>query len=63
MAADGGREVDVDVIDRVEAFDAWRICWFLDEVADGGLTTVDIEAACRRLVAAGEWFAPVPYFE
>jgi hypothetical protein len=55
MTADDGREVDVDVVvdpatgDEVEAFDAWRVRWFLDEAADGGLEIADVTAACRHL--------------
>jgi hypothetical protein len=73
MTADDGREVDVDLVvdratgGRVEAFDAWRVRWFLDEAADGGLGIADLNAACRDLAEAGalrevvaeRWFALV----
>lgn len=73
MTADDGREVDVDLVvdpatgDEVEAFDAWRVRWFLDEAADGGLETADVNAACRHLAEVGalrevvpeRWFALV----
>ncbi|MGC4791817.1 DUF6896 domain-containing protein [Micromonospora sp. DT178] len=50
---------------EVEAFDAWRIRWFLDEAADDGHSNEDIDAACTHLageghlheVVEGRWFA------
>ncbi|BCY08706.1 hypothetical protein L3i22_037940 [Actinoplanes sp. L3-i22] len=73
MIADDGREVDVDLVvdpatgDQVEAFDAWRVRWFLGEADDGGLQNTDVIAACRYLaeagalreVVSGQWFALV----
>jgi hypothetical protein len=66
MTAVDGREVDVDLVTdpatgaQVEAFDAWRIRWFLDEAADDGLQVADVNAACRYLVEAGELREVVP---
>jgi hypothetical protein len=71
MIAADGRVVDVDLVTdpvsgrEVEAFDAWRIRWFLDEAARDGYSDEDITAACRcladegrlREVIAGRWFA------
>jgi hypothetical protein len=71
MIAADGREVDVDLVtdpvlgQEVEAFDVWRIRWFLDEAADDGYSNEVILAACTRLaregrlreVVAGRWFA------
>ncbi|MCM0675228.1 hypothetical protein NCC78_11090 [Micromonospora phytophila] len=65
-----GREVDIDLVSdpllgrEVEAFDAWRIRWFLDEAADDGYSQEDIVAACTQLaseghlreVVGGRWF-------
>ena len=70
MTADG-REVDVDLVvdpatgHEVEAFDGWRVRWFLDEAAAGGLGAAEVNVACQSLVAAGvvrevvpgRWFA------
>ncbi|WP_372492705.1 DUF6896 domain-containing protein [Micromonospora foliorum] len=71
MVSSDGREADVDlVIDpvlgrAVDAFDAWRIRWFLDQAADDGYNNEDIVEACidlareghLREVVAGRWFA------
>jgi hypothetical protein len=71
MIASDGREVDVDLVTdpalghQVEAFDAWRIRWFLDEADDDGYDHEQITAACTELarqghlreVVAGRWFA------
>ncbi|MEV4135756.1 hypothetical protein AB0J72_26775 [Dactylosporangium sp. NPDC049742] len=37
----------------VEAFDAWRIRWFLDEAAERGYSEEDIVAACTHLASEG----------
>ncbi|WP_174528130.1 DUF6896 domain-containing protein [Micromonospora maritima] len=71
MTAPDGREVDVDLVTDpatgrpVEAFDAWRVRWFLDEAAEDGHTPAEIGAALAQLVGegslvevvAGRWFA------
>ncbi|WCN79424.1 DUF6896 domain-containing protein [Micromonospora sp. LH3U1] len=71
MTSSDGREVDLDLIidpllgREVEAFDAWRIRWFLDEAADDGYSRDHIVAACAHLareghlreVVEGHWFA------
>ncbi len=59
MITSDGREVDVDLVTdpalghQVEAFDAWRIRWFLDEAADDGYSHDDIIAACINLSGRG----------
>jgi hypothetical protein len=59
-------QVDVDLVDDstlgypVEAIDAWRIRWFLDEVADDGYRTEEILVACVRLAADGRLREVVP---
>ncbi|MEV4538946.1 hypothetical protein AB0J82_34755 [Asanoa sp. NPDC049518] len=66
MTAADGQEVDVDLVAdpatgaQVEAFDAWRIRWFLDEAADDGLQAAEVNAACRHLVGSGELREVVP---
>lgn len=71
MTSSDGREADVDQVTdpllgrEVEAFDAGRIRWFLDEAADDGYTDQDIVAASMHLVGEGQlrdvveggWFA------
>lgn len=71
MIASDGREVDVDLVgdpdlrQDVEAFDAWRIRWFLDETAKDGYSIEEIDAACAYLartgflrdVVKGRWYA------
>jgi hypothetical protein len=71
MIAADGRELDVDLVPDpglgrvVEAFDAWRIRWFLHSATDDRHTVNDIAAACTYLagegqlreVVAGRWFA------
>ncbi|MEU6075078.1 hypothetical protein [Micromonospora sp. NPDC047074] len=70
MVSSDGREVDVDLVTdpvlgrEVEAFDACRIRWFLDEAAKDGYSHEDIVAACTHLageghlreVVEGRWF-------
>ncbi|MEV7986914.1 hypothetical protein [Micromonospora sp. NPDC085948] len=52
-------EVDVDLVTdpvlgrAVEALDAWRIRWFLDETADDGYNHEDIVEACIRPAREG----------
>ncbi|MFI7599325.1 DUF6896 domain-containing protein [Actinoplanes sp. NPDC049681] len=71
MEAPDGRAVDVDVVADprfrrgVEAFDSWRIRWFLDEAAPDGFSNEEIVAACAQQarqgllceVVAGRWYA------
>ncbi|MFF0255961.1 DUF6896 domain-containing protein [Micromonospora zamorensis] len=71
MVNSDGREIDVDLVTdpvlgrEVEAFDAWRIRWFLDEAADDSYNHEDIVEACidlareghLREVVEGRWFA------
>ncbi|MFI7212425.1 DUF6896 domain-containing protein [Micromonospora maritima] len=71
MTAPDGREVDVDLVTdpatgrSVEAFDAWRVRWFLDEAAEDGYAPAEIGAALAQLVregtlvevVAGRWYA------
>ena len=66
-----GQSPDVDLVTdpllgrEAEAFDAWRIRWFLDEAADDGYSNEDIVMACTQLVregylrkvVEGRWFA------
>jgi hypothetical protein len=59
MTAPDGSEVDVDLVvdpvlgHPVEAFDVWRIRWFLDEAVRDGYSHEDIAAACNRLAEEG----------
>jgi hypothetical protein len=66
MTDERGRTVDVDLVGDVEAFEQWRIKWFLDEGDDQALSEDELLAACVRLVDRGElrqigdrqrWFA------
>ena len=71
MIGSDGREVDVDLVTdpllgrEVEAFDAWRIRWFLDQAIDDGHSNEDVVVACTplvregylRKVVEGRWFA------
>ncbi|MFU8875881.1 DUF6896 domain-containing protein [Micromonospora sp. SL4-19] len=54
MTDQRGREVDVDLVDGVEAFDAWRIKWFLDEQSDACPTVEELRTACSYLSSLGE---------
>jgi hypothetical protein len=66
MIAADGREVDVDLVtdpvrgQPVEAFDVWRIRWFLDETADDSYSNDDILTACTHLARAGHLREIVP---
>jgi hypothetical protein len=67
MTDEAGRTVDVDLVEGdVEAFDPYRVRWFLYEGGDGTLSMDDLRAACVRLADRGElrqveesprWFA------
>lgn len=65
MTDEQGHEVDLDLIDGVEAFDAWRVKWFLDEDSDARPSVEELRAACSNLadlgelleVKAGRWYA------
>lgn len=77
MIAPDGREVDVDIVadpelnHYVEAFDPWRVRWFLDEAAGGGFDDEEIVAACEHLarqglireVVEGRWYALPEHLE
>ncbi|RAO45232.1 hypothetical protein GAR06_03423 [Micromonospora saelicesensis] len=49
-----GRMVDVDVVDDVEAFDAWRIRGFLDEQSHARPSIEELRTACSHLASTGE---------
>ncbi|WP_433269476.1 DUF6896 domain-containing protein [Micromonospora vinacea] len=49
-----GRVVDVDVVDDVEAFDAWRIRRFLNEQSDARPSVEELRAAYSHLASTGE---------
>jgi hypothetical protein len=55
LTDDSGRVVDVDMVrdsakgQDVEAFDAWRVRWFLDPDAGSPALRNQIEAACLYL--------------
>lgn len=54
------RIFDVDMVrdsatgKHVEAFDAWRICWFLDQDGASLPSIGELQAACRTLAHEGE---------
>ncbi|WP_319462275.1 DUF6896 domain-containing protein [Micromonospora sp. RTP1Z1] len=54
MTDEQGREVDVDLVDGIEAFDAWRIKWFLDEQSDARPSVEELGRACSYLSRLGE---------
>lgn len=54
MTDQQGWEVDVDLVDGVEAFDAWRIKWFLDEQSDARPSVEELGRACSYLSGLGE---------
>ncbi|MBG6103929.1 hypothetical protein IW249_004343 [Micromonospora vinacea] len=54
MTDEVGRVVDVDLVGDVEAFDAWRIRWFLDEQSDAGPSVEELRTACSHLASTGE---------
>lgn len=74
MTGEDGREVDVDLIRdphttvEVEAFDVWRIKFFLSGNGYHPLADEELNAACEQLAASGElrvveqgrWFALPP---
>jgi len=74
MTDEDGREVDVDLVPdshtaiEVEAFDVWRIKFFLSSSGYHPLTNEELNAACEQLAACGElrvvkqgrWFALPP---
>jgi len=73
MTDENGQTLDIDIVldlatgEHVEAFDAWRIRWFLDPDAGTPAVADKIEAACQDLARAralrevpaqhGRWFA------
>ncbi|MFG1654300.1 DUF6896 domain-containing protein [Micromonospora sp. NPDC049275] len=65
MIDEQGRTVDVDLVGGVEAFEAWRIRWFLDEQPDARPSIEELRTACAHLahtgelleVQAGSWYA------
>ncbi|MEU4476353.1 hypothetical protein [Micromonospora sp. NPDC023888] len=54
MIDEQGRTVDVDLVDGVEAFDAWRINWFLGEQSDAQPSVEELRTACSHLASTGE---------
>src|SRR6266487_5039951 len=54
MTDQQGQEVDVDLVDGVEAFDAWRIKWFLDEQSDARPSIEELRTACSYLSSLGD---------
>ena len=65
MTDDQGQEVDIDLVDDVEAFDAGRVKWFLDRGATARPSVEELGTACAYLtglgelleVRAGRWYA------
>lgn len=65
MIDEQGRRVDVDLVDGVEAFDAWRIRFFLGADSAEHLSDAELIGACSYLaglgelreVRAGHWYA------
>ncbi|MGC4895372.1 DUF6896 domain-containing protein [Micromonospora sp. DT31] len=54
MTDEQGTEVDVDLVDGVEAFDGWRVQAFLAGHGDDGFSVDELHAACSRLAGRGE---------
>ncbi|MGI5524692.1 DUF6896 domain-containing protein [Micromonospora sp. CA-259024] len=54
MTDEQGTEVDVDLVDGVEAFDGWRIHAFLAGGAGESLSIDELHAACSRLAGWAE---------
>lgn len=54
MTDEQGQVVDVDLVDDVEAFDAWRIRRFLDELSDAHPSVEELRTACSYLSTLGE---------
>ncbi|MDH6466411.1 hypothetical protein M2302_006619 [Micromonospora sp. A200] len=65
MTDEQGQEVDIDLVDDAEAFDTWRIKWFLDEQSDARPSVEELQTACSYLsrlgqlreMQAGRWYA------
>ncbi len=65
MTDEHGVQVDVDLVDGAEAFDAYRVQFFYEEQHGVRLSTPDLEAACSYLAARheleevqqGRWYA------
>jgi hypothetical protein len=64
MTDQQGQEVDVDLVDDAEAFDAWRIKRFLDDGSAARPSIEELCTACSQLsklgelreVRAGRWY-------
>ena len=54
MTDEQGTEVDVDLIDGVEAFDGWRVHAFLEGHEGESLSVDELHAACSRLAGWAE---------
>ncbi|SCE90780.1 hypothetical protein GA0070562_4039 [Micromonospora tulbaghiae] len=65
MTDQHGQEVDVDLVDGAEAFDAWRITRFLDGKSGARPSVEELRTACVHLselgelreIRAGRWYA------
>ncbi len=60
MTDDAGQVLDFDMVrdpvtgESVEAFDAWRVRWFLDPDSGCPSLSNEIETACLQLARQGE---------
>jgi hypothetical protein len=60
MTNHAGQVLDLDMVrdsatgEHVEAFDAWRVRWFLDPDVGCPSLSSEIEGACLRLAREGE---------
>ncbi|MGC5018812.1 DUF6896 domain-containing protein [Micromonospora sp. DT47] len=54
MTDEQGTEVDVDLVDGVEAFDGWRVHAFLEGREGESLSVDELHAACSRLAGWAE---------